>query len=123
MNQEEIYNRKQYVEQVRRSFTENADEDSGIRNRYRRCDYEENQTEEKTPGGFFKLRLIFSVLLFLVFIFLWQTDWSYKGVNAEMIQEKIETSIRLPDSFPKLSDVISILEYRKFCFCVCYFRQ
>ena len=110
MNQEEIYNRKQYVEQVRRSFTENADEDSGIRNRYRRSDYEENQTEENTPGGFFKLRLIFSVLLFLVFIFLWQTDWSYKGVNAEMIQEKIETSIRLPDSFPKLSDVISILE-------------
>ena len=110
MNQEEIYNRKQYVEQVRRSFTENADEDSGIRNRYRRSDYEENQTEEKTPGGFFKLRLIFSVLLFLVFIFLWQTDWSYKGVNAEMIQEKIETSIRLPDSSPKLSDVISILE-------------
>ena len=98
------------MEQVRRSFGENKNEDNGVRNRYHISDYEENQTEEKTPGGFFKLRLIFSVLLFLVFVFLWQTDWSYKGVNAEIIQRKIETSIRLPESFPKLSDVISIIE-------------
>lgn len=110
MDQEQIENRKQYIEQVRHSFDENNREDSGNRTRYRRYDYEENQTEEKRPGGFFKLRLAFSVLLFLIFVFMWQTDWSYKGVTAATIQEKIGTSIRLPESFPKLSDVISILE-------------
>ncbi len=110
MDREQIENRKQYIEQVRQSFDENNVEDSGSRIRYRRYDYEENQTEERRPGGFFKLRLAFSVLLFLVFIFLWQTDWNYKGVTAGTIQEKIETSIRLPESFPELSDVIPITE-------------
>lgn len=106
MDQEQIDSRRQYVEQVRQSF--GGKNDTAAREGYRKYDNQENQTEEKASGGFFKLRLIFSVVFFLVFVFLWKTDWSYQEINAKTIQQKIESSIRLPDSFPKLSDVFSI---------------
>ena len=50
------------------------------------------------------------ILLFLAFVFIWQTNWEWKGINAETIQEKIGTSIELPEGFPELSDVIPISE-------------
>ena len=107
MNQEQIFDRKQYVDQVRQSFSENPQGKNGVQNKMKQSLYEDEQTEEKVPGGFFKIRLLISFLLFIGFIFLWQTGWSYQGINSETIQKKIETSIQLPESFPELSDVVS----------------
>ena len=109
MDQEQINSRKEYVEQVRQSFGEPESGHAGARG-YRAYERTEDQTEDNMPGGFWKLRLIFSVLLFLAFVFIWQTDWEWKGISAETIQEKIGTSIELPEGFPELSDVVPISE-------------
>ena len=66
MDQEQINSRKEYVEQVRQSFGEPESGHAGARG-YRAYERTEDQTEDNMPGGFWKLRLIFSVLLFLVF--------------------------------------------------------
>lgn len=111
MNQEQIYSRKQYVEQVRHSFEDNTNPDKKRAERQNRSmDDDYLMESENASRGFFKLRFILSLVIFLAFLFIWQTGWSYQNINADMIQKKIETSIQLPDSFPELSDVVSILE-------------
>lgn len=112
MNQEQYLNRKQYVEQARNSFGDYAGKNkAGYSDRTRNSYYEQDmEAMERVPKGYFKLRLLLAVFLFLGFLFIQQTGWSYKNINASTIRKKIETSITLPESFPDLKDVVSILE-------------
>ncbi len=107
MDQQRYYDRKQYVEQARNSF--GMEERSGKRGSREFYD-REAEAEEKMPRSFFKVRLILAVLLFVGFFLLRATDWSYQGIDAEAIQDKIAGNIALPDSFPRLSDAVSVFE-------------
>jgi len=107
MDQQRYYDRKQYVEQARNSF--GMEERSGKSNSREFYD-REAEAEEREPRSFFKVRLILAVLLFAGFFLLRTTGWNYQGIDAQTIQEKIASDIALPDSFPQLSDVISVFE-------------
>lgn len=111
MNREQYLNRKQYVEQARNSFGISAENNKNSHQKNRSGYYEtDGEDVEAIPRSFFKIRLLLAVLLFLGFFFIQQTEWSYKNIDASSIQKRIETSINLPESFPSLSDVVSILE-------------
>ncbi|MCD8217366.1 MAG: hypothetical protein LUD01_04865 [Clostridiales bacterium] len=107
MDEQRYYDRKQYAEQARNSF--GLEERSGKRSSRESYD-RETDAEEKRPRSFFKVRLFLAVLLFAGFFLLRATGWSYLGVDAEAIQDKIAGDIALPDSFPRLSDAVSVFE-------------
>lgn len=99
MDTRQIYDRKQYIEQVRNSF-----KDSGI---VRKNSYEmETGSGEREPKSYFKVRLAFSVLLFLGFLFVQQRNLSYEKINAAVIVKQIQKSVSLPESFSSLEKMI-----------------
>ncbi|MCD7980807.1 MAG: hypothetical protein LUF32_00565 [Clostridiales bacterium] len=104
MDQQQYYDRKQYVEQARSSFGEQPERHGAVS-----FEREDEEAGRRTRG-FFRVRLGLAVLLFLVFLLIRQTGWSYQDIDAAAIQEEIGSSVSLPDSFPKLSDIISVTE-------------
>lgn len=101
MDTHQYYDRKQYVEQVRSSFSGNSDK--------KRYSYApETGGEVPEVRGFFKVRFALAVGLFLVFLFIQQADISYKDVSASNIVNQIRSTVSLPDSMPDLSEVIQI---------------
>lgn len=103
MNTQQYYDRKQYVEQVRSSFSGNSEK--------KRYSYQsEADVKEPEVRGFFKVRFVLAVVLFLTFLFIQQTDLSYKDISAAKITEQIRKTVSLPDSVPALSELIHIVE-------------
>ncbi len=104
MDQQQYNDRKSYVEQVRSSFGDRPEKSGTVS-----YDAEYEETGKKSRS-FFKARLLFAVLLFLGFVVLRQTGWSFQEIDADRIQEEISRSISLPESVPKLSDLITVTE-------------
>lgn len=101
MDTQQYYDRKQYVEQVRSSFSEN--------NEKKRYSYQpETNTEEPGVRGFFKVRFVLAIVLFLAFLFIQQADISYKDINAPNLVKQIRSTVSLPDTVPALSELIHI---------------
>lgn len=90
MNEEDIRNRKKYIEEVRKSFPDCGIKSSG--DKYRNSREEENDMESQavSVGTGIKIRLFLSVLLFAIFFFCEKNDISILGFSAEDITEKIE---------------------------------
>ncbi|MCD8132964.1 MAG: hypothetical protein LUE19_03810 [Clostridiales bacterium] len=104
MDQQQYSDRRSYVEQVRSSFGEPSEQSKPV-------SYEKDgEVPERRSRGFFKVRFVLAVLLFLGFLLLRQTGWSFQEIDAEAIQEEISRSITLPDSFPSVSDLINVTE-------------
>lgn len=103
MDTHQYYDRKQYVEQVRSSFSGN--------NEKKRYSYTpEKDVQEPEVRGFFKVRFILAVVLFFAFLFIQQTNFSYQDINAAKIADQIRKTVSLPDSVPALSELIHIVE-------------
>lgn len=103
MDTHPYYDRKHYVEQVRSSF-------SGESERKGRSYVHETEAEDREVRGFFKVRLVLAVVLFLAFLFVQQADISYKDINASSLAEQIQSTISLPESLPELDEFIHIQE-------------
>lgn len=100
MDQQRYYDRRQYVEEARSSFDARPEK----RGREER----EHNDAETMPRSFFKVRLFLSAAL-VAGVFLMQVSgWSCFGIDAAVIEEKIESSISLPDSFFDLSELVTI---------------
>ncbi|MCC8028311.1 MAG: hypothetical protein LIO75_00645 [Lachnospiraceae bacterium] len=104
MDQQQYYDRQTYVEQVRSSFGEPSEQSKPV-SYDREC-----EVPERRGRSFFKVRLILAVLLFLGFVVLRQTGWSFQEIDADRIQEEISRSISLPESVPNLSELIHVTE-------------
>ena len=101
MDNRQYYDRKQYVEQVKKSFFDGT----GQRKSYRAP---ENEMEEEAPRSFFRLRFAIALLLFFGFLFVRQANISYHSFNADNITNQIRRTVSLPESLPKLSEIIKI---------------
>lgn len=90
MNEEDIRNRKKYIEEVRKSFPDCGIKSSG--EKYRNCLEKENDVEAQAAGigAGIKIRFFLSVLLFAIFFFCEKNDISILGFSSEDITEKIE---------------------------------
>ena len=101
MDTHQYYDRKQYVEQVRSSFSGNSEK--------RKYSYQpETNAEEPEVRGFFKIRFVLAIALFLAFLFIQQADISYKDINAPNLVKQIRSTVSLPDSVPALNELIHI---------------
>ncbi|MCD8156828.1 MAG: hypothetical protein LUD53_05250 [Clostridiales bacterium] len=100
MDQQRYYDRKQYVEEARSSFDARPEK----RGREER----EHNDAEAAPRSFFKLRLFLSAILVAGFFLMRVSGWSCFGIGAAAIEEKIKSSISLPDSFSNLSELVTI---------------
>ena len=92
MQMEQYENRKNYVESVKNSFASPG-----------KKTYPEEQ--EKRPRSFLGLRFVLALFLFLGFLGIRQTDFSWHSWNAEKITHQIQSSIK----FPELLDVLNRL--------------
>lgn len=101
MDTHQFYDRKQYVEQVRSSFSGSGEK--------RNASY---ATEQENDAGevrsFFKLRFVLAVVVFLAFLFFQQADISYEDITAADVVKQIRSTISLPDSVPKLEELIHV---------------
>lgn len=86
MTQDYARNRKNYVEQIRKSF----DDPSVSQKIYELYD-KGNGTEGTATGNgsFFKMRLFISVLLFFVYLFMNQTGSTIYGVSCTKLYETV----------------------------------
>ncbi len=90
MYSEQYENRKHYVEAVKNSF-------SAARQTERSKDTEllNRNIPEKEHRSFIGVRFILSLVLLLIFLAIKQTDFSWKGWNAEKIISQIQYSVDL----------------------------
>ena len=92
MQMEQYENRKNYVESVKNSFASPG-----------KKTYPEEQ--EKRPRSFLGLRFVLALFLFLGFLGMRQTDFSWHSWNAEKITQQIQSSIK----FPQILEVLNRL--------------
>ena len=92
MQMEQYENRKNYVESVKNSFASPG-----------KKAYPEEQ--EKRPRSFLGLRFVLALFLFLGFLGIRQTDFSWHSWNAEKITQQIQSSIK----FPQILEVLNRL--------------
>ncbi|MCI8991362.1 MAG: hypothetical protein HFG80_01345 [Eubacterium sp.] len=88
MKYENIYDRKAYVEQVKNSFR--SKEDASFS---RKTAAYGSEQEDEIPEGQFsglKLRIFFSVFLFLAVLLCSVTDYKFYGVSVSDLTKKIE---------------------------------
>lgn len=99
MDANQYYNRKQYIEQVRNSFSDTGEH----RNISSRGDH---GIEDREIRSFFKIRLALGILLFLGFLFVQQADLSYGALNAPNIVKQVKRTVSFPDSLEKLKEAV-----------------
>lgn len=92
MQMEQYENRKNYVESVKNSFASPG-----------KKTYPEEQ--EKSPRSFLGLRFVLALFLFLGFLGMRQTDFSWHSWNAEKITQQIQSSIK----FPQILEILNRL--------------
>ena len=87
MTEEYARNRKNYVEQVRKSF----DDSQGFEKDYDFVTKEDGTKKAAMKNvSFFKIRLLFSVLLFFAYLYMEQTGNSFYGVSSAKLYETVE---------------------------------
>lgn len=86
-----VENRRKYVAEVRKSFSD-SEERSPSSNRYRFENEDEMDMEKKAEGigAGIKMRLILSVMLFAAFLLCDLTNTSFGGFSSQEILDKIE---------------------------------
>ena len=100
MDTHQFYDRKQYIEQVRNSFSAGGEK--------QRSYTEDFEADGQIPRNFFKVRFALAIVLFLAFLFIQQTNFSYKNVNAAAIVKQIKKTVALPESIPDIKELIRI---------------
>jgi hypothetical protein len=89
MADKNVYDRKKYVEQVRRSFMQNNG--NATMTPKKSSDEWSQEEEGTTTGSMIKLRFFFSVIIFTAVLLCYQCDYQFYGISVSKIMQKIET--------------------------------
>ena len=81
--------RREYIQKIKESF---ASEDLSGRNGpgFGGSGDEPDDSRERMPGSFWKLRILLGILCLIGFFMIHQTDWHWKGISEETIVAQLQ---------------------------------
>ena len=121
MRAEDYTNRKEYIRQIKESFHTYPYSNDKTSGRFEQpvryasnYDREDDARDTMVSTGSFKWRFVLAVCLFLGFLAIRQTNFSYEKVSADSIVEQIQREGKVPEKiFQELKAASMTLQKEK----------